>query len=317
MLGELRFKSNDFESETSSTLSNQSINNAYGDTSLRSIPLKLPMWTIAVDGLPNHLCIYSFDKSTFIFSCTTNGTISLVKYSSPVTYDSPSYNRSFNLFPQDKHIIVRSFTVFNRFMLLHVHKKHNNGSLYFFTYDGNLEHKPIELSHLIYQYIADDNYLWAIDSVTHTIFFHRQPLSKNEISSVLSKCDNFITFDDRSNFSPLRITFNQQLLAVLGIDLQQVYIYNKISRERIFTSHFSAGINTSIRNIGLFPHDGSLLLKFDSALNGKHSLFIHFDAKNQSVGRIEGKYCLDAVIGPNNEILVGFNLRTGIIRCYT
>ena len=54
MLGELRFKSNDFESETSSTLSNQSINNAYGDTSLRSIPPKLPMWTVVVDGLPNH-----------------------------------------------------------------------------------------------------------------------------------------------------------------------------------------------------------------------------------------------------------------------
>jgi hypothetical protein len=38
--------------------------------------------------------------------------------------------------------------------------------------------------------------------------------------------------------------------------------------------------------------------------------------KNQSLGRIEDKHCLGVVIGLNKEILIAFNLRTGIICCY-
>ncbi|CAF2532195.1 unnamed protein product [Rotaria sp. Silwood2] len=318
IFGELLFKSIESKSKTSNSSSDQSMINTYGDTSLQSIPPKLPMWTVVIKALPAHLCVYPLGKSTLIFSCSTNGIISLLTYISPVTYDSPRYIRSFSLFSEQTHIIVQSFTVFNRFMLLHVHQKHDNGSLFFFTHDGILEHGPVQLSIPIRQYLADENRLWAIDSITHTIFFHAQPLFTHEILSILSKRDNFISFDNKSNFIPFRIASNHQLLAILSKDLQQVFIYNKISRERIFTSHFSAGTSMNIRDIGLFPRDNSLLLKFDWSFDGtvKRSLFIHFNTKNQSVGRIEGKYCLGVVIGPNKEILIGFNLRTGIIRCY-
>ncbi|CAF0795384.1 unnamed protein product [Rotaria sordida] len=318
IFGELLFKPVEFESKISNSSSDQSMINAYGDTSLQSIPPKLPMWTVIIKALPTHLCIYPVGKSTIIFSCSTNGIISLLTYISPVTYDSPRYIRSFNLFPEQIHIIVQSFTVFNRYMLLHVHQKYDNGSLFFFTHDGILEHGPVQLSNPIRQYLADENRVWAIDSITQTIFYHAQPLFTHEISSILSKRDNFISFDNKSNFIPFRIALNHQLLAILSKDLQQVFIYNKISRERIFTSHFSAGTSMNIWDIGLFPRDNSLLLKFDWSFDGtvKRSLFIHFNTKNQSVGRIEGKYCLGVVIGPNKEILIGFNLRTGIIRCY-
>jgi hypothetical protein len=203
-------------------------------------------------------------------------------------------------------------------MLLHIHENDHNDSLYFFTHDGILEHGPIQLSNPIRQYLADENRLWAIDSITQTIFFHVQPLFTHEISSKFSQRENFISFDTKSNFIPFRLAINHQLLAILSKDLQQVYIYNKISRERIFVSHFSAGNNMNIWDIGLFPRDNSLLLKFDWSFdgNGKRSLFIHFNTKNQTVGRIEGKHCLGVVIGPNKEILIGYNLRTGIIRCY-
>jgi hypothetical protein len=292
--------------------------NAYGDTSLQSIPPKLPMWTIILKALPTYLCVYPLGKSTLIFSCSSNGIISLLTYISPVTYDSPRYIRSFNLFPDETRVFVQSFTVFNRFMLLHIQQKNENGLLYFFTHDGILEHEPIQLFNPIGQYLADENRLWAIDSITKTIFFHAQPLFTHEISSIISKRDHFISFDDQSNFLPFRLAINHQLLAILSNDLQQVFIYDKISRERIFTSHFTAGTSMNIRDIGLFPRDNSLLLRFDWSFDGnvKRSLFIHFNTKNQSVGRIEGKHCLGVVIGPNKEILIGFNLRTGIIRCY-
>ena len=292
--------------------------NSSGDTSLQSIPPKLPMWTVVIKGQPTYLCVYPLGKSTLIFSCSSNGIISLLTYISPVTYDSPRYIRSFNLFPDQNRIYVQSFTVFNRFMLLHIRQNNANDSLYFFTHDGILEHEPIQLSNPVRQYLADENRLWAIDSITQIIFFHAQPLVTHEISAVLSKRDDFITFDHQINFIPFRIAINHQLLAILGKDSQQVFIYNKISRERIFTSHFSAGNCMNIWDIGLFPRDNSLLLKFDWTYdgNGKRSLFIHFNTKNQSVGRIEGKHCLGVVIGPNKEILIGFNLRTGIIRCY-
>ncbi|CAF3381080.1 unnamed protein product [Rotaria sp. Silwood1] len=318
IFGELLYKSIESESKTSNSSSDQSMINTYGDTSLQSIPPKLPMWTVVIKALPAHLCVYPLGKSTLIFSCSTNGIISILTYISPVTYDSPRYIRSISLFPEQTHIVVQSFTVFNRFMLLHVHQKHDNGSLFFFTHDGILEHGPIQLSNPIHQYLADENRLWAIDSMTQTIFFHAQPLFTHEISSILSKRDSFISFDNESNFIPFRLALNHQLLAILCKDLQQVYIYNKISRERIFTSHFSAGTNMNIGGIALFPRDSSLLLKFDWSFDGtvKRSLFIHFNTKNQSVGRIEGKYCLGVVIGPNKEILIGFNLRTGVIRCY-
>lgn len=292
--------------------------NASGDTSLQSIPTKLPMWTVMIKSLPTHLCVYPLGKSILIFSCSSNGIITLLTYISPVTYDSPRYIRSFNLFPNQTHIFVQSFTVFNRFMLLHIQEKNENNSLYFFTHDGIIEHEPIQLSNLIHQYLADENRLWAIDSITHTIFFHAQPLFTHEISSVFSKRDHFISFNNQSDFIPFRMAINQQLLAILSNDLQQVFIYNKISREKIFTSHFTAGNRMNIWDIGLFPRDNSLLLKFDLSFDGnvKRSLFIHFNTKNQSVGRIEGKHCLGVVIGPNKEILIGFNLKTGIIRCY-
>jgi len=292
--------------------------NAYGDTSLQSIPLKLPMWTVIIKALPTYLCVYPLGKSILIFSCSSNGIISLLTYISPVTYDSPRFIRSFNLFPDQTRVFVQSFTVFNRFMLLHIQKKNENGLVYFFTHDGILEHEPIQLSNPINQYLADENRLWAIDSITQTIFFHAQPLFTHEISLIFSKRDYFISFDHQSNFIPFRIAINHQLLAILSQDLQQVFIYNKISREQIFTSHFSAGNSMNIWDIGLFPRDNSLLLKFDWSFDGnvKRSLFIHFNTKNQSVGRIEGKHCLGVVIGPNKEILIGFNLRTGIIRCY-
>ncbi|CAM4950629.1 unnamed protein product [Rotaria socialis] len=319
IFGEFISKSTESESQASSLSFNQSMINTHGDTSLQSIPPKLPMWTVVIKALPTHLCVYPLGKSTIIFSCSTTGSISLLSYISPVTYDSPRYIRSFNLFPRHIHYVVQSFTVFNRFMLAHVHRKYDNGALFFFTHDGMLEYGPIELSNPIRQYMADENRLWAIDSITQTVFFHEQPLFRDDISSILSKRDIFITFDDQSNFVPIRMALNQQLLAVLGKDLQQVFIYNKISRERIFTSHFSAGINMNIWDIGLFPRDNSLLLKFDWQFDGnvKRSLFIHFNTKNQSVGRIEGKYCLGSVIGPNKEIILGLNHRTGIIRCYT
>ncbi|CAF4123176.1 unnamed protein product [Rotaria magnacalcarata] len=319
IFGEFLSKSIGSDSQASSLSSNQSMINTHGDTSLQSIPPKLPMWTVVIKALPTHLCVYPLGKSTIIFSCSTTGSISLLSYISPVTYDSPRYIRSFNLFPGHIRYVVQSFTVFSRFMLAHVHRKYDNGTLFFFTHDGILEYGPIELSNPIRQYMADENRLWAIDSITQTIFFHGQPLFRDDISSILSKRDIFITFDDQSNFVPIRMASNQQLLAVLGKDLQQVFIYNKISRERILTSHFSAGINMNIWDIGLFPRDNSLLLKFDWQFDGnvKRSLFIHFNTKNQSVGRIEGKYCLGSVIGPNKEIILGLNHRTGIIRCYT
>jgi hypothetical protein len=276
------------------------------------------MWTAIVKGLPTHLCLYPLSKSTLIFSCSSNGIVSLLTYISPVNYDSPRYIRSFNLFPNQTGVYVQSFTVFNRFMLLHLQQKNENGSLYFFTHDGILEYQPIQLKNPVRQYLADENRLWAIDSITQTIFFHAQPLVTHEISLAISKRDHFISFPNSSNFIPFRIAINHQLLAILSQDLQQVFIYNKISREQIFTSHFSAGNNMNIKDIGLFPRDNSLLLKFDLSLDGnvKRSLFIHFNTKNQSVGRIEGKHCLGVVIGPNKEILIGFNIRTGIIRCY-
>jgi len=293
--------------------------NASGDTSLQSIPPKLPMWTVMIKGIPTHLCLYPLGKSTLIFSCSSTGIISLLTYISPVTYDSPRYIRSFGLFPDQTNIFVQSFTVFNRFMLLHVQAKNENDLLYFFTHDGILEHEPIQLSNPIRQYLADENRLWAIDSITQTIFSHAQPIVTHEISLIISKREHFISFNDQSNFIPFRLAINHQLIAILSHDLQQVFIYNKISREQIFTSHFSAGNRMNIWDIGLFPRDNSLLLKFDWSFddgNVKRSLFIHFNTKNQSVGRIEGKNCLGMVIGPNKEILIGFNLRTGIIRCY-
>lgn len=292
--------------------------NASGDTSLQSIPLKLPMWTVAIRAVPIHLCVYPLGKSILIFSCSSNGIISLLTYISPVTYDSPRYIRSFNLFPNQNQIFVQSFTVFNRFMLLHTQENNQNDCLYFFTHDGLLEHEPIQLSNRIYQYLADENRLWAIDSITQTIFYHAQPLFTHEISSILSKRDDFISFNNQTNFIPFRLAINHQLLAILANDLQQVFIYNKISSEKIFTSHFTAGSSMNIWDIGLFPRDNSLLLKFNLSSNGniKNSLFIHFNTKNQSVGRIEGRHCLGVVIGPNKEILIGFDLRTGIIRCY-
>ena len=42
----------------------------------------------------------------------------------------------------------------------------------------------------------------------------------------------------------------------------------------------------------------------------KQSLLIHFNTKNQSVGRIKGKHCFGAVIGPNKEVLVGFDIQS-------
>ncbi|UJR35747.1 hypothetical protein I4U23_028496 [Adineta vaga] len=295
MFGELLFKYKDPESKSPKLSTNQSMINTSGDTSLQSIPSKLPMWTVIVNALPTHLCVYPV-----------------------VTYDSPRYIRTFHLFPEQSRIYVQSFAVFNRFMLVHIREKDHQDSLYFFTHDGILEYGPIQLSNLIRQYLADENRLWAIDSMTQTIFFHAQPLFTHEISTILSKHEQFISFDEQSNFIPFRIAINHQLLAILSKDLQQVYIYNKISRERIFVSHFTAGMSTNIWDIGLFPRDNSLLLKFDCSFEGnvKRSLFIHFNTKNQSVGRIEGKHCLGVVIGPNKEILIGFNLRTGIIRCY-
>ena len=294
--------------------------NASGDASLLSIPPKLPMWTVTTEGLPTHLCVYPLGKSILIFSCSSQGVLSLLTYLSPVTYDSPRYIRSFHLFPHDKRIFVQSFTVFNRFILVHLQSKNDNGSLHFFTHDGILEHGPIQLSNPIRQYLADGNRLWAIDCITQTIFSHAQPLVTQEIASIISKREQFVVFDDRqpSNFIPFRLAVNQQLLAILGDDFQQVFIYNKISREQIFASHFTAGQGMNISEIGLFPRDHSLLLKFDWSSDEyvKRSLFIHFNTKNQTVGRIEGKHCLGVVIGPNKEILIGSSIRTGYIRCY-
>jgi hypothetical protein len=293
--------------------------NESGDTFLLSIPMKSPMWTVLTEGLPTHLCVYPLGTSVLILCCSSNGTLSVLTYLSPVTYDSPRYIRSWNLFPHQTCIHVQSFTVFNRFMLVHLQSKNTNGSLQFFTHDGILEHEPIQLSNPIRQYLADENRLWVIDAITQTIFSHAQPLITQEISSILSKREQFIAFDhDQSNFIPFRLAVNQQLLAVLGQDAQQVFIYNKISREKIFTSHFSGGQGLNICDIGLFPRDNSLLLKFDWSSDEyvKRSLLIHFNTKNQTVGRIEGKHCLGVVIGPNKEILIGFNLKTGVIRCY-
>jgi hypothetical protein len=320
MFGELLFKSIQFERK----VSNQTMIDTHGGTSFQSIPPKLPMWTVILKALPSHLSVYPLGKSTLIFSCSSTGIISLLTYISPVTYDSPRYIRSFNLFREQTRVSVRSFTVFNRFMFLHVyfHDKsssiNNHGFLYFFTHDGTLEHEPIPLSSPNHQYLADENRLWAIDKTEQTIFSHPQPLFPHEISSILSKRENFISFNNQSNFIPFRLAINHQVIGILSKDLQQVFIYNKISRERIFTSHFSAGDRLNIWDIGLFPRDNSLLLKFDWSYEGnvKHSLFIHFNTKNQSVGRIEGKHCLGVVIGPNKEILIGYNLRTGVIRCY-
>lgn len=318
IFGELIFKPLKAESNESSLSSNPPMINTNGDTSFQSIPPKYPMWTVITKALPIHLCVYSLGKSIIIFSCNAHGKVSLLSYISPVTYDTPRSIRSFDLFPEHTQYTVQSFTVFNRFMLLHVYQKREASSLFFFTHDGILEHGPVRLSNPVYQYMADDNRIWAIDAITQTIFYHKQPLLKDEITAILSQRVNFVTFDDQSNFIPFRLALNQQLLALLSKDLQQVFIYNKTSGERIFTSHFSAGSNMNVWNIGLFPRDNSLLLKFDCSNEGtvKRSLFIHFNSKNQSVGRIEGKHCLTAVIGPNQEILVGFNYRTGIIRCY-
>ncbi|CAF1074719.1 unnamed protein product [Adineta ricciae] len=318
MFGELLFKSTDDETKSSKLTPDQSMVNTSGDTSLQSIPPKLPMWTVNVNTLPSHLCVHSVGKSTLIFSCSSSGIISLFNYISPVTYDSPRYIRTFHLFPAQVRIHVQSFAVFSHFMLVHIRDNDRQDAIYFFSHDGNFEYGPIYLLNLVRHFLADENRLWAIDSVTQTIFFHVQPLSSHEISSLFSRHDQFVTFDKESNFIPLRLAINQQLLAVLSKDFHQVYIYNKISRERIFVSHFTVGNSTNIWDIGLFPRDNSLLLKFDCMFEGnvKRSLFIHFNTKNQSVGRIEGKHCLSVVIGPNKEVLIGFNLRTGIIRCY-
>lgn len=291
--------------------------NTTGDRDLQSIPRKLPMWTVGVKSLPDHICIYSLDRSTLIFSCSSSGVISLLTYVSPVTYDSPRYIRSFHLFPQQTHLAIQSFLVFNHFIFLHLQDKHQNGLIYLFSHAGALECAPIELSHPVHQYLADENRLWAINSVTHSVYYHTQPTSTHEIDSVFSNIEEFISFSRQSNFLPIRMSINQQSLALLSQDRQQVFIYNKQTRERIFTSHFSAGDRMNVCDIGLFPRENSLLLKFNllSHSTAKRSLFIHFDTKNQSVGKIEEQNCLGVAIGPNKEILMGFNLRAGIIRC--
>jgi hypothetical protein len=67
--------------------------NAYGDAYLQSIPPKLPMWTVAVNTLPTHLCVYPLSKLTLIFSCSSTNMIFLLSYISPVTSDSLRYVR--------------------------------------------------------------------------------------------------------------------------------------------------------------------------------------------------------------------------------
>lgn len=46
-------------------------------------------------------------------------------------------------------------------------------------------------------------------------------------------------------------------------------------------------------------------------------LFIHFDTAINLLEESKNEIALVAAIGPNNqEIVIGFNLREGIIRCY-
>ena len=140
--------------------------------------------------------------------------------------------------------------LFDRFMLVHTQAKHHSGSLHFYTHDGLLEHEPIQLLNPIRQYLADENRLWAIDSITQTIFHHPQPLVTHEIPSIFSKREQFLSFNHQSEFIPFRLATNQQFLAIVSNDLQQVFIYNRISREQIFTSQFSAVSSMSIWDIG-------------------------------------------------------------------
>ena len=283
------------------------------------------MWTVTVQATPFYLCLYPHGKSTLLFSCSSDGVLSLYTYLSPVTYDSPRYLRTCHLFSDQPHVFIQSCTVFHRFILVHVYlhpktsRDRDLGTLFFFTHEAILEHEPVRLSTPVRQYLADENRLWAIDSLKQSIFSQAQPTCAEEILTVLSHRDHFASFDSTDSFLPFRMSVNQQSLAVLAKDLQQVFIYNKSTRERIFKSQFGAGHEMNIWSTALFPRDNSLLLKFDWTREKKvqYSVFIHFNTKNQAIGRIEGKYCMGFVVGPHKEIIVGFNLKTGVIRCYT
>lgn len=282
------------------------------------------MWTANVQAAPFFLCVYPHGKSTLVFSSNSSGILSVFSYLSPVAYESPRYLRTCHPFSDQPYVCVQSCTVFDRFILFHVHlhpkssREIDLGSLFFFTHDATLEHEPVRLSTPVRQYLADENRLWGIDSLKQSIFSQAQPTCTKEILSVLSHRDHFTSFDASESFLPFRISVNHQSLAVLAKDLQQVYIYNKVTRERIFKSQFSAGNDMNIWSMALFPRDNSLLLKFDWTREKKvqYSIFIHFNTKNQSIGRIEGKYCMGFAIGPHKEIIVGFNLKTSMIRCY-
>ena len=209
-------------------------------------------------------------------------------------------------------------------MLLHVHapvpslKGLNHGSLFFFTHDGRLEHEPIPLVSSVAHYLADDTRLWAIDATARKIISHAQPKCTGEIIRVIAQQDPFVSFDSKSNFIPIRLAVNHRSLAILGKDLRRIFIYDKITRERTFSSSFSALPQRSISKMGLFADEASLLLKFDwlTDANIKQSMFIHVDRQQRSIGRIEGKHCRDVAIGPHGEILVGYDLSNGVVRCH-
>jgi hypothetical protein len=323
IFGELLLR---LEPMSSSSTSDHRLMKSHGNESIQSIPLKSPMWTINISVCPSHVCVYTYERRTCLFSCSPHGILSCVTYRSPVTNDSPNDIRTYPLFDRQTYAVIQSLTVFRRYILLHVYLsnlssiRNYNGSLLFFSHDGIRQHEPIQLCNRVQQYLADDHRLWAIDSINRTIFFHSQPDVKHEIVLCLAKSDRFVSFDSTVDFLPVQGAINQTSLAILSKDLEQIFIYNKITRELIFTSRFSIGRTMNISNMCLFPHDNSLLLKFDWSNKTKssvqHSLFVHFNTKNRTIGRINEKSCSSVAIGPHNEILVGFQVRSGTIRCY-
>ncbi|CAF1446720.1 unnamed protein product, partial [Didymodactylos carnosus] len=296
-----------------------------GSQFLLSIPKKTPVWTISLKIIPYFLCFYS-NVNPQLFVCDRNGVLNVYSHKSLLTDGTPRLLRTIHLFRKHYDVVVESFSVYTRLMIVHtrLYSQQDFGTIFFFTHDGLMEIPGIELSRPLRQFLADDNTnrLWGIDRWGCTIFSHKLPSFSYQIIPAISLCENYIEYKDVDNFDPLKIATNKNVMAVLGKGSQTINIYDKQSKRLMTTGQFDAGKYWQLWNLLLFK-DNRLLLKFDNdnAEYIKRSIFIEFDKTGVAVNKIETQCAIQMTIGPNNEIVVGFRNSAsqndrGAIRCY-
>ncbi|CAF0784797.1 unnamed protein product [Rotaria sordida] len=211
----------------------------------------------------------------------------------------------------------------------------HGGMIYLFAHGGD-EIDGVYQSHPIRTILADQIFgrLWALNPMDNNVYCYMTPNNKNEIQKYLQDEEIILDFSDEQ-FEPSIMIQSNQSIGLIDTEHDLYRLYAKDDKFRLITTYQNLHNQQWKLTDGVIFKDNRTLLKLtedkyynnnsndrnnnqNKFNNNPRCYLIELTSDGQEKRQIQADKLYSMVLGPDDEIILGFAVRDdrGLIHCY-